>query len=498
MGDENTVLSLPERRHLLRRSGFGVVKRDVDRFEGLTRGQAADQLLSFKLSKFEPRGQYLYDAQAKWIKKMITTRAPLQEKMVLFWHDHFATNFATVQDIRMMSRQNRLLRMNCIGNFKDLVKAVNKDPAMMRFLDTGENYRFQPNENYARELMELFTLGVFDSSGNINYTQDDITQIARAFTGWTYEDDGVAYLELGDGDPEGGSNCTLGAVGLHDYTACYPGRGPKVIFKTTGQFGAAGSDFTVNGEGEAEIDTVIDIIFQHRDSDMENTVARYVGRRLFEFFAYPNPAISVVDAIVQTSSFDTTFEIKAFLRALFTHDEFYASAAAPASGVRRSVKWPADFFVGTLRSLGMRAKGRYQYVAGGDYINAHYHLDIMGQELLEPPSVFGWDLEAGWISSSSLLARFSFVRDATSARDGGGTSFRPAKLMDLSLSDPGAIVDAVLDALNVPDQFTAAERQALVDYLGPGPIDLEDYDTRSIKLHGLFGLVLQSPAYQTH
>ncbi len=499
MGDENTVLQEPEARHFLRRTGFGFTKRELDRYTGLTRGQAVDLLYDFRLSTFEPRGRELYDAQAKWIKKMVTTTAPLREKLVLFWHDHFATNYATVQDVRLMTRQNRLLRMNCIGNFKDLMKAINKDPAMMVFLDTDENFRFQPNENYARELMELFTLGVLDAGGQPNYTQADITQIARAFTGWTFDDRYNAYLEGGDGDLDGGNNCDdFYAVGNHDYAVCYSERGPKVIFKDTGRFGINGRDFTEDGEGEAEIDKVIDIIFEHRDSAMKNTVARYIGRRLFEYFAYSGPNVAVIDELVQSSSFDPNFEIADYLRALFTHDEFYVTMESPVTGTRRSVKWPADLFAGTLRTLGVRTKGRYQYVSGGNYIDAIGHLQSMGQELFEPPSVFGWDLETAWISSASLLARIGLMRDATAARDGGGTSFRPQKLVDLELSEPNDIVDAVLEALGMAGQLTAAERQALVDYLGPGPLDLSDYDTRNIKLHGLFSLVLQSPVYQTH
>lgn len=497
MGDENSSLSVAEAAHLLRRTGFGIVQRDLDRYVGMTRGEAADSLLSFRASTFEPRGTYIYDAQAKWLKKIVTTRAPLQEKMVVFWHDHFATNYATVQDVRYMTRQNRLLRSRSIGNFKDLVKAVNKDPAMMVFLNTLENFRFEPNENYARELMELFTLGVFDNNGNANYTQADIAQIARAFTGWALDEHDVAYLEGGSQDFAGGDCSEYDTVGNHDYAQCYPGRGDKVIFKDTGQFGPAGRDFTEDGEGEAEIDKVIDIIFEHRDSDTQNTVARYLGRRLFQFFAYPSPNIAAVDAVIQASGFDSSFEVRDFLRALFTDDEFYASAAPPSSGTRRSVKWPIDFFAGTLRTLRVRTRGRYQYVAGGDYADGSDHVQNMGQELFEPPSVFGWDLEAGWISSSSLLARFSFVRDATAARDGGGSAFKPGKLVDLALTAPGDIVDAVLEALHVPDQFTVAERQAFIDYLG-GSLDLTDYDTRNTKLHGLFSLVLQSPTFQTH
>jgi hypothetical protein len=123
----------------------------------------------------------------------------------------------------------------------------------------------------------------------------------------------------------------------------------------------------------------------------------------------------------------------------------------------------------------------------------------MGQELFEPPSVFGWDWETAWISSAALLARYAFARDVAAARYGGGrTVFRPLALVDPALTDPGDVVDRVTAVLGVADQLSASERQVLVDYLGPGPLDLNDYDTRNRKLHGLFALVLQSPAYQVH
>ncbi len=143
---------------------------------------------------------------------MTKTRLQLQEKLVLFWHDHFATSYAKVEDIDLMRNQNRLLRLNCKGDFSVLVKAINKDAAMMEFLDTVRNRkRNEPNENYARELQELFTLGVKDlpARADANYEQEDIVQIARAFTGWGYDGKGVA--ELHDGPARQGDARTTGS-----------------------------------------------------------------------------------------------------------------------------------------------------------------------------------------------------------------------------------------------------------------------------------------------
>jgi len=486
---------LTNARHLLRRTGFGATRaaaQDLfDRYPTLA--DAVDALLAFKPTKFKPGGRYIEDAHNHWVKYMVKSHQPLQERLVLFWHDHFATSWDKVQDVGQMQVQNRLLRINGKGNFKTLVKAINKNPAMMEFLDTARNRKHQPNENYARELMELFTLGVnapaADSGGaKNNYEQEDIVQIARAFTGWDYNDKGIAELDE-DRHDQGDA--------VEDWS---PARGPKVIFKTRGGFNApAGQSFDAGSNFELEIDNVIDIIFQHRygpSGNLRPTVADYVARRLITFFAHPEPSDSFVHDIVDTSSFATAFEIQPLLRALLLHDDFFLSAAPPTATAKKSVKWPIDYVVSTLRLLGMKPKGKDLTVPGGNYDQVRGSLIDMGQTLFEPPSVFGWDWELAWVSSSTMLARYNFARDATSARDGGGTSFRPERLVDLSLTDPGDIVDAVTDLLGVSDQLTTTERNAFIDYLGAGSIDLTDDDTRNRKLNGLFCLVLQSPAYQ--
>jgi len=140
---------------------------------------------------------------------MLGARSGLQEKLTLFWHDHFATGIAKVRDAKFMGVQNALFRTMGKGSFRDLVNAVHRDPAMVDWLDTDTSRKQQPNENYGRELMELFTLGVFDFAGKANHDQQDVSQIARAFTGWNR----VVYFQ-GDRMLRGG---TLFTPGLHDY-----------------------------------------------------------------------------------------------------------------------------------------------------------------------------------------------------------------------------------------------------------------------------------------
>ena len=494
MGDQNTIIATAdEARHLLRRTGFGAPSLDVKRLTGLTRGVAADKLLNFRPIPFKPVGRYLDDRLHSWIRYMLASTRPLQEKLVLFWHDHFATSDLTVGAAHLMANQNQLLRKFSKGNFKAFVKAINKDAAMIEFLDTVRNRKDEPNENYARELMELFTLGVKDLNGSPNYTQQDIVQIARAFTGWDY-------------------NYRTGKSSFseysHDYMSEFPERGPKVIFETIGGF-SGGRDFAASGEStedfpSREPDAVIDTIFDHTDTSGMKTVARYITQRLLTFFCHSAPATTQINDIVAQSGFDTSWELTPLLRAIFVNDVFWETAAAVpfTASTRKSVKWPIDYVVTTLRTLKVRPAGTYPYVAGGDYNSLHDLLTNMGQHLFEPPSVFGWDWENSWLNSATLLARYQFARNVAAARGTSIFYLRPKVLVDIDLTDPTAIVNAVTDLLGVTHHLSSAERQALVDYLtdnGLNPtIDLHDADVQQVKLRGLFALVIESPAYQVH
>lgn len=496
MGDENTALSEADVRHLLRRTGFGAKPKEVDKMLAKypTRGAAADQLLRFKPANFRPGGKDMRARRVKWFKYMLKGKRGLQEKLVLFLHDHFATNNDTVRDDLQMANQNRLLRKSCVGDFKQLVKDINLDPAMMDFLDTIRNRKEQPNENYPRELLELFTVGVTDFAGNPNYEQEDIVQIARAFSGWRLDDKDRPYLQ----------------DSRHDFMANYPERGPKVIFQTTGGFGAGGRSFTTLGEGGTEIEEVIDVIFDHTDSDGRNTVARRIARRLLEYFAHgeyatPSPAtVAAVDAVVAESGFDVNWNLGGLVRAILVSDAFYeTSAPAPVGpSTARSVKWPIDYAVTSMRLLGMKPKGRDARLDGGSRRRIVDHLEDMGQELFDPPSVFGWDWENSWITSRTVLSRAIFARDLTVARGKGATSFRPGKVMDMDLTDPGEIVDAVTGVLGITDRISPTERSILIDYLtdegAVATLDLQDEDVVERKLAGLFAVVMQSPAYQLH
>lgn len=489
MGDQDTILDAADARHLLRRTLLGAGPDALSRYgitPGVTtRGEAADRILSVRPKKFRPASRDLETSHARWVKWLVRTKAEFQSRLVFFFHDHFATAYSVVGDSKMMGDQIKLLYTHAFGNFKELVKLINRNPAMMEFLDTVRNDKELPNENYAREMQELFTLGVNDLNGVPNYTQEDIKQIARAFTGWRH-DGRNAYLETLE----------------HDTTAAYPARGPKAIYDGAHGFPPGGADYTLAfGEGEGEVDALTDILFQHQDSDGQNTVARRLAFRLLEHFAYAGPPKAAVDQVVSESGFDVDFELLPLYRAILVNDAFY-ECAAPApfdASTKKSVKWPIDYVVSTCKLLRMRMKSRYAYIDGGGYVPILDFMGVMGQTLMNPPSVFGWGLEDNWISTATLFGRFAFARDVVSARF-GSKRFKPEQLLDLDLTDPVAIVDAVLEVLDVSHHFDSAgaPHQALVTYLTDGGLvtpDLHDDGYRNTKLHGLFLLVMQSPEY---
>jgi uncharacterized protein (DUF1800 family) len=490
MGDQNTILTQEDLRQLLKRATFGPSARSLKRARkrvGGTRGEAADYVLDLKRKapKLPKKSDTtLRDLHDKWAKHLIKSKTPFQDRMALFWHDHFSITGSAINSEE--DTGNHILKHYefGLGDFRHYVKQENRDSAMMTFLDTRLNSKSEPNENYARELCELFTLGAFDLNGVENYAQQDIAQIARAFSGWRPSDDG-AYLDAGQ----------------HDTEAEFPERGSKVLFKNTYGFDAAGASFTTGGEGANEIDEVIDILFAHLDSDGENTVARRTAFRLLEYFCYASPDKSIVDEVVLDSNFAIDWNLEALMRSIMVHDVFFETmAAAPFdASTKKSIKWPIDLVISTLQMTRGKPQGRSLVLPGLQSKDLFSYLRDMGQELGDPPSVFGWDWENSWISTGTLLARHQFIADLTST--GTGSRYvRVDRLVSTRLTDPVEILDAVLDSLNMKSQFDETERGYLLDYLTNDgaltSLDLKDYLTVRLRLTGLYGLVMNAPNFQ--
>src|SRR5207245_554930 len=204
------ILDYEKAAHLYRRAGFGASEAEIDALVGMDASAAADRFLTFKISKSSTQGRDAETSARSWLKRMLK-KPPLQEKMTFFWHGHFANSIEKIVDIRPMNVQNGLFRLFATGNFKALVRAVTKDPAMLVFLDGQENQAGNPNENYARELMELFTLGIKDDAGAGNYTQSDVHQLARALTGYVI-DGRKGVLDPGRHD-DGADKTFMGVTG---------------------------------------------------------------------------------------------------------------------------------------------------------------------------------------------------------------------------------------------------------------------------------------------
>jgi uncharacterized protein (DUF1800 family) len=424
--------------HLLRRAGFGADRKDVERAVRMGQADAVEAVLRFRPSKSRYRGRDdLYRMQRWWLNRMFRTRTPLAEKMTLFWHGHFATAFQKVENVKMMSRQNGLFRSMATGKFRDLLLEVSRDPAMILWLDNIYNVKGRPNENYAREIMELFSLGVVDEQGQPNYTELDVREAARAFTGWS----------LGD----------RGEFEFHDYDHDH---GNKVFM-------------TLSGDLDG-----VDIVNHLADSAQ---CGRFLAQRLWTFFAYPSPETAVVDELAQAYETADT-EIEGVLRAMFLRDEFYGPRAHA-----EQVTSPVEFVIGTLRAFDAKSNGW----------DLPYWTGAMGQELFNPPNVAGWPGGLTWMNSVTRLNRFEFAWAVAAARGRDRElSFNVDRILkQMPIGFDGAdVVDRVLQ-LAGPVNAPAEARQALITYMdtrnsGIVQFDPNDPDHVDRKVRGVVGLVL--------
>ncbi len=304
--------------------------------------------------------QNLLDLTDWWLQRMVTASDPLEEKMTLFWHGHFATSAQKVHDAYLMWRQNQTFREFARGNFCALTKAVSRDPAMLVWLDLQQSRAKHANENFSRELMELFTLG------EGNYSEKDVTEGARAFTGYRINPPDETF-RLAERD--------------HD-------AGPKQFLGRTGNF-----------DGDGAIDIILD----------QPACARFIARKLWTFFASEHPSPALVDALAATLR-SNRYEVRPALHQMFTSAEFYAPEV-----IRSQIKSPVQWMVQTARVFNGELPPPVQVFGA---------LRSMGQMPFVPPSVKGWDGGKAWISTSTLLFRYNFAQamlrgPAASAGRGG-------------------------------------------------------------------------------
>lgn len=368
-------------RHLLNRAGFGIPYNAVQRLAALSpevavgsfvdfqnlpdvcpeppalpervpyrqiarenKDKTEEELRKLRNERRRAEKEAMLDLQVWWLNRMCRTQRPLQEKMALFWHGHFATSAEKVQEPQANLELNEIFRNLGTGNFRDLTLAVGKSDAMLRYLDQQKSTREKPNENWARELMELFTLGIG------NYTEDDIKNAARAFTGWTTNEGEFRF-----------------AYGRHD-------RGPKTILGATAPF-----------DGDAVVNHLV----------AQPACSRFICKKLWTYFAYENPEPEIVEGLART--FRTqNYNLKPVLRQMFLSRAFYQDKAYFAQ-----IKSPAQLAAGVMVQLGADDEKDIAHVAV-------LAMRAMGQSLFYPPNVKGWDGGRAWINTNTLLVRYNF------------------------------------------------------------------------------------------
>lgn len=454
-----------EAAHLLRRTGFGSTPEDIQNLVTRGRAGAVDYLVNYEnipndemeaeldaLVEDVPRGDRAAPGridlsrfpglQAWWAYRMTNSARQFQEKMTLFWHDHFATAVSKVNRADYMLGQNELFRNTVgLGNFRTILQDVSRDPAMILWLDNNTNIAGSPNENYARELMELFSMGITHViSGEDNYTEKDIQEIARAFTGWTVRRQGFFFNR-----------------NQHD-------DGPKTVFGQTGNFGG---------------DDIIDLIV------VRDATAYFMSKKLWEFFAYLEPEQDILDELAGVY-FSSNYDIKAMVTHMFNMDAFYSDKA-----VFGHIKSPTEFAIGALRQLGIKFSDARGYQAVSALMRT------MDQDIFNPPTVAGWDEGLSWINTSTLLVRYNTGNSITTFGDRRfGQTFDPNTIIQGN-DDPEEIVDIMLNQLG-PLDVPENTRILLIEYLTDGDLASFTLDPTTVdsKVRGLAHLIMSLPEYQ--
>lgn len=359
---EEVTVDRADARHLLRRTAFAVKSQQLDELSGLSRFAAIDSLMDFGPNppSIAPEGSLDHegnrwkqhrDLALWWLDRMRTVPRPLQEKLTLFWHGHFATSAEDAYYAFHTWDQNQLFRNSGLSDYRTLVHQMAKGPAMLAYLDNYRNKAGSPNENFARELLELHLLGVG------NYTEQDVLESARAWTGHMLDDEkyGYQFREY-----------------HHDYRN-------KTIF-----------GITKDWDGPAVIDEIL-------DGSKQMVAARHITRALFEFFAYPNPEAAVVDRLA-TEFINGDLQIWRLVRAILRSDEFWSAKSRAAQ-----VRTPIDFVVQCMVGAGSSA----------DEARPDWWLASMGMAPFYPPNPSGWGANGYWVSSSAAWAKADFVRHLT-------------------------------------------------------------------------------------
>jgi len=481
----------PEIEHLLRRAGFGARSDEIDLYRRLSISGWVNRLTDYddvpddvdskigqpgyvqviastRGGEFSPRS-VIADARQRWLFRMVHTNRPLQEKMTLFWHNHFATAYTKIagmlnaaegarylaaksaEDPGRVRGQIEMLRDHALGNFRDILVNIAQDTAMLFWLDGYNNTRARPQENFGREIMELFTVGVG------HYTEPDVYAAARVFTGWNLQRPGLAA--------DGSQRYQFTYVAnQHDTDAktfsfpIYPDGSKTIAARPAGQGMQDGLDF-------------IEGLAAHPET------GRYLAKKLYRFFVsefgdVDDDFVERVSAVYQRSGYDMKAVMREVLlsKQFWDHDNYFARYS-----------WPVEYVVRSLKDIGWN---------GFSVSDAITPLLNMGQSLFDPPDVAGWDLGKSWFSTGAMLARMNFA-----AQIAGNQKFNLASAAQGSTNSATALLGFVQESMRTP-ALEPTVKSELTSYLGAtGPWTGSTQQVQN-KVAGLVHLLASSPEYQ--
>jgi uncharacterized protein (DUF1800 family) len=413
--------------HLFRRAGFGATRDEIE--AALAEGYEAtvEELLHPErqpdveydlIYRFYPdmkEARRIETNQAYWLYRMINSKRQLEEKMTLFWHCLFATAFSKSNNARLSQLQIDMFRRHCLGDFKTLLVELSKDPAMIFWLDNQENTNAVHNENYGRELLELFSMGIG------NYSEDDVKACARAFTGW-------GFSHMVKNGPHGRINWEFKFhPELHDY-------GEKVFLGERGNF-----------DGE----DIIEIIVR------QPAAARFIARRLYLFFVSDQPDEAAIEALAEVFQRNGG-DIREVVRALLLSNFFRSREAYYAK-----VKSPAEHVAGLERLV-----GDYRFPSFG-LRDAAAEFVYMGQDLMNPPSVEGWHTGKEWIDTGILVERVNYAAELVGDAEKPGVRAIIDRLRAEGELAPEVFVDRCLDLIG-PLPVLPETRSSLMNHVSKG------------------------------
>ena len=413
--------------HLMRRAGFGATREELEVMSTRSYEAVVEDLIHperFPDIDEDIAQRYFgvrFGSKNQWIYRMVNTRRPLEEKMALFWHHVFATANTKASQV---TDQIDMFRRNGLSDLRTILTDLSRDPSMVFWLDNNENVKGQPNENYGRELLELFSMGVG------NYSEDDIKNAALAFTGWTITQPIPEY------PTNQGRSSFVYREDQHD-------NGSKTFLGHTGNF---------NGE------QIIDIIVG------QEATAKFIARHLCNFFVADEAQVpawqlepprdqEAIDALVD-AYMDTDGKIRAMMRVLFNSD-FFKEARF------KRVKSPAELVAGVVRLVGTH---RFPNPGIGAYAAATM---AMGQELMNPPTVEGWHTGREWIDGGAMTERINFAVNEVGDPTKPGVAAIVDRLDEESPLQPEEFVDRCLDLMG-PLTVEDVTRNALLEHAGSG------------------------------